>query len=237
MTLVDDLAQLRELDLKLARPTGGVATLDPARSRATPLTELVPSEREASAAQRAALARALVDVGTAWLEHFPENIFWDLDLLARKLLELEEPALIERRARRVADLARGFGRQTEIRFQYVHDFLYGYDWARWVARDPEERENVGPFDDEFLAYLESRQAELLDLIAKNDNKYPRLASGQPRNPFGFSRSRDDERKLLSALAADDAIPVRAWRADGRCTWDRPFGRMREEKARALGLAP
>jgi len=237
MSVDRELDQLAALDRRLERLGPGPNTLDPGRERATPTAALVPAPNDAApSARRAALARGLFEVVEAWLENFPENIFWDLDLLARALWRLGEPIRIERRAGRIAELARGFGRQTAIRFQYVHDFSYGFDWARWVARDPEEREAVGPFDGAFLAHLEKRQAELLDLISKDDAQYPTLHGGQPRNPFGFSRTKPAERTLLRALAAEGAIPVQTWRPDGACTWDRPFARIREEKARELGLA-
>lgn len=226
--------RLIALDERRDQQAQAETTLDPSRSRVTPFAALVPTAGDPTATE--ALARGLAEIIESWFEHFPENIFWDADFMAARLWALGDPQEITRRARRIADLARGFGRQTEIRFQYVHDFLYGYDWARWVARDPEEREHIGPFDRDFLAYLERRQAELLDLIATDDLKYPKLPNGKPRNPFGFSRRHEDERRLLRALAADSQVPVEAWRPDGRCAWDRPFARIREDKARALGLA-
>jgi hypothetical protein len=226
-------AVLEAADRRRRGSRPGASTLAPDRPHATPLTDLVPAGAEPARAD--ALARGLADIVSAWAEHFPENIFWDVDLLAQRLWALEDPGAIARRARRIADLARGFGHQTEIRFQYVHDFLYGYDWCRWVARDPEEREHVGPFDADFLAYLERRQAELLELIAQDDAKYPRLENGRPRNPFGFSRHHEDERRLLRTLAQRRDIPVETWRPHGRCSWDRPFARIREQTAEELGL--
>lgn len=227
-------SELDAADRRRRGPAPGALTLAPDRTHATPLPDLLPAT--GAPERRDALARGLANIVNAWVDHFPENIFWDVDLVAQQLWDLEAPDAITRRARRIAELARGFGNQTEIRFQYVHDFLYGYDWCRWVARDPEERERVGPFDATFLAYLERRQGELLELIANDDTKYPRLPDGRPRNPFGFSRRHDHERRLLRALAARGDVPVETWRPRGRRTWDRPFARIRDETARELGLA-
>lgn len=226
-------AALQAAEQRRSGPQGEAATLAADRPSATPLVALVPADGPEP--RREALAFGLADIVNAWADNFPENIFWDVDLLAQQLWDLEDPAAIERQTRRIADLARGFGQQTEIRFQYVHDFLYGYDWCRWVARDPEEREHVGPFDPTFLTYLERRQGELLELIANDDAKYPRLEHGRPRNPFGFSRHKEDERRLLRVLAQRGDVPVETWRRHGRTTWDRPFSRIRERAAEELGI--
>lgn len=211
-------------------------SLAPGRARPTPLAVLIDAT---PAPSRDVVASTLTDIARAIDRHFPANLFADLDLVAGVLAETA--------ARRGRDAARAqgeaivrlhalFGVETSIRFRYVHDFLYGFDWARWVARDPDARRGVRPFDPVFLAYSEARARELLELIARRDPKYGPLEAGRDRNPFPFRRDPEAERALLSSLAARDEIPVAAWTADARAAWDRPYVHLREEEARRLGLA-
>jgi len=208
----------------------GTGTLDPARTVRTPVAELAPD---------AALSRALALVDASIAMHFPENLFGDLDRLAHDLAlvrDREGEAAMSSRAARIAHVHALFGRETVLHFRYTHDFLYGYDWARWVARDPGERGGVGPYDDAFLAYSEQRAGELVALVAAGDGKYGQLAPGVHRNPFPFRRDLEAERVLHRALAADDLVPVQAWRRDGTARWDLPFSALREERAKGLGLS-
>lgn len=201
-----------------------MTTLDPRRAERTPIVLLSDSP---------AVRGALETLDAAIVRHFPENLFADLDALAAALVArgADAPALADR----IAALHGLFGRETALRFRYAHDFLYGYDWARWVAREPAMRARVGPYDDAFLAYSERRAAELLALVAQNDRKYGPLEGDAHRNPFPFRRDVEAERTLHRALAADDAVPVRAWDAAAPAVWDRPFTAIREEKAREMGL--
>lgn len=205
-------------------------TLDPARSSRTPIDGLT---------RDAVLARALGIVDASIAHHFPENLFDDLDWLAADL-ERQRAAAGERamlaRAERIAHVHALFGRETPLHFRYTHDFLYGYDWARWVAREPVARAAVGPYDDAFLAYSEQRAGELCALVAQDDRKYGRLAPGAHRNPFPFRRDLASERTLHRALAAEGLVPVQAWARDGVASWERPFSALREARAEALGLA-
>ena len=58
--------------------------------------------------------------------------------------------------------------------------------------DPEPRAEHGPFSSTFLSYTKQRGEELVELIARNDAKYHRLADDAvARNPFGFSREPED----------------------------------------------
>jgi hypothetical protein len=218
-------------------------SLGPERKRATTLVEigaalLVDSD---SLALRETFARGLERVSRALSEHFPENIFWDLDFMAKSLLDEARragqggPELLDECAERVVDLQLRFGQASPIRFSYAHDFLYGFDWARWVARDPPARGRIGPFQREFLERMQRRAVELVELIARDDQKYPRLADDEPRNPFGFSRRPDDERRLHELLARDGLVPIEAWRFDAVPDWRRPFTELREARAKELGL--
>lgn len=206
------------------------SSLDPTRATRTPLDRLATCET---------LALGLRRIEAAIERHFPENLFADLDLVAAvldavRLREGDAAALA--RADHVVAVHAVFGQETPLRFRYAHDFLYGFDWARWVARDPAARSGVGPYDEAFLAYSMDRAAELCALVAKNDLKYGPLDASAHRNPFPFRRDPAAERTLHRALAADDAIPVRAWDPSRPPVWNRPFTALREAKARALGLA-
>jgi hypothetical protein len=205
-------------------------SLDPARASRTPLARLATCET---------LVIGLGRIEAAIERHFPENLFADLDRVAVVLDALrtrEGDAAALARADRIAEVHAVFGQETPLRFRYAHDFLYGFDWARRVARDPSTRSAVGPYDEAFLAYSMDRAAELCALVARNDRKYGPLERGAHRNPFPFRRDLEAERTLHRALAADGAIPVRAWDPGGQPVWDRPFTALREAKAHALGLA-
>ena len=118
--------------------------------------------------------------------------------------------------------------------------MYGYDWAKWVARDPARRDWVGPFDQEFLRYSRRRAGELFELIQRDDTRYPRLHDGGFRNPFGFSRQPAAETALFEDLAHDRLIPVEAWRIGAEPSWDRPFADLRLKRAERIeqeGSAP
>ena len=226
---------LTALDARIGE--GVRLTLAPGRSRPTPLAELSLLAPESL---RSAFAASLQRVAEAQLEAFPGNLFWDMDALAASLLqqasEAPDPAArLHELASTIARLQSLFGGETTIHFRYVHDFVYGYDWAKWVKRDAEARAGVGPFDRVFLQYSEGRAGELMELIAEDDAKYHQLADGTARNPFGFSREPDDEVRLFRDLAARDLLPLRAWEAQPRLDWSRPYQRLREERAAALGL--
>jgi len=190
----------------------------------------------ADGARRRAFVRGLCEVVRTLAEDFPDNIFWDLDHLCSCMWNAGGPEAIEGFAHRVAVLCRGFGNKSELRFRYAHDFLYGYDWARWVSRQPEERASIGPFDLAFFDYLDSRRQTLVELIASNDEKYGQLHGQEFRNPFTFCREPREEAHLHQVLAQADLIPVKAWRMDGERRWDLPFTDLRAEAAKRLGIA-
>jgi hypothetical protein len=220
---------------------GEGGTLDPERQHATSLDVVIEVATKAHPHLRDEAAEGLADIVDAQLRSFPDNLFWDLDLLAVRLVAQASESTVPARALRtlagdVAALQELYGQRTPIRFRYVHDFLYGFDWARWVARRPPERASVGPFDLGFFDYGRQRGAELLELIDRNDAKYPRLGEEVVgRNPFRFSREPADERRLLRDLSSRGLVPVEAWRADGRARWETPFSDLREARAKELGL--
>ncbi|WP_437992047.1 ferrochelatase [Sorangium sp. So ce145] len=188
-------------------------------------------------AERArAFARGLGEVIRAVADNFPDNIFWDVDYLACCLWQAGSAPAIGDFARRVVSLCLGFGNKSKLRFRYAHDFLYGYDWARWVMRKPEERAGIGPFDVSFFDYLDGRQRALVELVASNDRKYSQLNGREYRNPFSFIREPPEESQLHCLLAQVDLIPLKAWRLDGERRWDLPFTDLRAKLADRLGLS-
>lgn len=233
----DPLAALDALDKRI--DWGIRLTLNPEGDRPTSLRSL--AESLCSGPLQRSFATAIESVADAQLQAFPGNLFWDMDALAASLLRQArahaEPAQhLARLAGHVARLQRLFGAETAIHFRYVHDFVYGYDWAKWVKREPETRGAIGPFDEAFLAYSERRAGELMALIGRDDRKYHQLPEGEARNPFGFSREPEDELRLFRDLAERELLPVRAWETDPPLDWEPPYLALREERAEALGLA-
>lgn len=208
-------------------------SLAPGCTRCRSVDEVVALVAGGSPAE-AELAAVLREIEAASAAAFPGNIFWDLELLAAELLAAGSGE-IAAQGRRIAGLQALYGHNTVIRFRYVHDFLYGYDWAKWVQREPDERAGVGPFAPAFIDHQERRARELEQLIAADDAHYPTLPEGQVRNPFPFSREPEAEALLLRDLAAGGLLPVEAWDAAARPRWDRPYADLRVERAAALGL--
>jgi hypothetical protein len=213
------------------------ASLCPEREHARRLIELVPASALPGEV-RLAIASGLAAIGRAVRRSFPDNIFCDLDLV---LASLERGGArhgrgwVEDTAGTIEALHELFGSGTPIQFRYVHDFLYGFDWARWVRRERAARAGVGPFDPVFLDHARTRGRELQALIATDDPKYHRIARGEHRNPFPFARDPASEAMLLRDLARRGWIPVEAWRADAEPDLDRDHGAERERCARQLGL--
>ena len=206
-------------------------SLAPSGGPATPLDRLL--RRLEPGALAPPLAHALEGISQAIDRHFPGNLFADLDFLGAELLERGRrcgPDALNRNAGEIADLHALFGLHSPIRFRYVHDFLYGFDWARWVGRAPRQRGHTRPFDPEFIAHLRQRGRQLAARIRRGDQTYPRLGPGQTRNPFPFSREPSLEASLHRALARDGLLPVEAWDAAGACRWDLDSTRRRTERA-------
>jgi hypothetical protein len=232
------IAYLGAVDVRIAQTPRGALTLDPTRSFATSLTDLV--SKLASGGQSPYLAATASAVAGAQLHSFPENLFWDFDFYltsvhARASTAPDYASYLEQVTRMTVDVMRLYGNQSPIQFRYVHDFMYGFDWARWVRRDPEARSRVEPFGLDFLQRLESRGRAILTLIEADDEWYPRLAEGTSRNPFPFSREPEDELRLYRVLAERGWMPVEAWRSEARPDAARDYDSLREDAARSLGL--
>jgi hypothetical protein len=250
-------AQLRATSAELERRVGPLRTLNPTREHATPLllvhsralAELEPTHQDLSELLAEPVAEGLCALAIAQLEAFPGNLFWDLDLVAASIVDqaraLEPHAAIthvEAQFQRMAALQRLYGQATAINFSYVHDFVYGFDWAKWVAREPSLHAHVpAPFSTAFLGYMHTRGHELLELIEQDDSKYPTLPDDEARNPFEFSREPNAEITLHRELARRGLIPVPTWDAgalscDWATRWREPFAARRVAVAHELGLS-
>ena len=239
------LARLRRHDDALAASHGPLRTLAPDRERAHGAAEIC--EALFGEAEAPALMAAFADGAIAWreaiAEAFPGNLLWDCDRPLAvwwrcSVADGTPVACAAALLGQATALQHQFGRGTALSFRYAHDFLYGFDWAKWVTRAPAERGSIGPFDPAFLQSMRVRGDELLTLLARGgDVRYRPLQRDQPRNPFSFSREPADELALHRTLAADHAIPVAAWSIDGNERWTRPFSQLRRERAQALGLVP
>ena len=226
------LELLRAADARLDAVLIERRSLGPGRTRATSLED-IGHALLGSVAEPDALARDLVRIAEAVHRAFPGNLFWDFDFLAACLAKAEAGVRGEMTERIVA-LQDRFGLSSPICFRYVHDFMYGFDWARWVQKAPDSRRGVGPFDLVFLSYLDRRGGELVKLISENDAKYPRLEAGVMRNPFEFPREPEDEARLHEDLARRGLIPVEAWRFDAVPRFSEPFSDLHRERALSLG---
>ena len=213
------LAVLADADDWLAQRVGVPASVAPGRAAATALVTLGRWAIDVRFAEVDRLAERLAELVRVQQDSFPENIFWDNDLLVSRVVHdanqsSDQGDYVDRVFDELLSLHRLYGRKTEIRFRYVHDFQYGFDWAKWVKKDPGDRHDVLPFSLPFLRAIRARGHELLALIAANDETYPQLDQGEPRNPFPFSREPNDERRLYRDLAEKALIPVEAWKIDG-----------------------
>ena len=235
----ETLTPLREVDAEIRDCPSGPLTLDPSRDFARPLSDVVAAL--ADSRQSRPLAAAAAAVAEAQIQSFPENLFWDFDFyLASIHRDAASSSDYEEYLAAVTEVTVGlmhlYGQQSTIRFRYVHDFMYGYDWARWVRRDPGARAEVEPFGLDFLKQTERRGHDLLALIDADDEWYPTLEKGVSRNPFPFSREPRDELRLYRVLAERGWVPVETWRLAAQPDASRDFDALRAEAAESLGLS-
>jgi hypothetical protein len=243
MLHASSLQLLAAADARLKGVASLRMSLCPGKRQATSLVEIGEQLLDDRIAPQAgeAFASALVAIVDAQCESFPDNLFWDFDYPAVVLLQLaqsdpDDPAIqVLEPGRRIVELENLFGAHSPVQFRYAHDFVYGFDWARWVERDAAAREAIGPFGLEFLDFLLCRGRQLTELILDGDGRYPKLPPGVARNPFGFSRDPAAEERLHRDLAAHGFIPVETWRFDAEPRWDLPYRALREQRAKALGL--
>jgi len=235
----ETITPLLEIEARIQRTPFGPLTLDPGRKAASSPTEVVSALADPQ--QLPQLASSAVAFAEAQLRSFPENLFWDFDFylasIHRDALAAPDYAsYLEEVTRITVGLMTLYGQQSVIRFRYVHDFTYGFDWARWVRRDPEARQGIAPFSIDFLRRTENRGRDILTLIQADDDWYPKLSDDSARNPFPFSREPEEELSLYRLLAERNCVPVDAWRVDAQADASRDFDALREGLAASLGLS-
>jgi hypothetical protein len=233
------------IDEILAQQSINLLSLNPQKTLITSFAELgnLIVEQNTDSQIFLSLQRTLESIVRTQLQNFPENIFWDFDFLVssmlRQALVADKGAIYFLRVfgEKMDSLIEMFGTETEIRFRYVHDFMYGFEWARWVQKDPQKRAHIEPFSLFFLDYLLAKGKELLQRISHGQVTSYKLCDTGYRNPFTFSREPEDERRLLAYLADEQLIPVAVWNWNASPVWNKPFQEMRQQLALKLNIQP
>jgi hypothetical protein len=233
------------IDEILAQQSINLLSLNPQKTLITSFAELgnLIVEQNTDSQIFLSLQRTLESIVRTQLQNFPENIFWDFDFLVssmlRQALVADEGAIYFLRVfgEKMDSLIEMFGTKTEIRFRYVHDFMYGFEWARWVQKEPQKRAHIEPFSLFFLDYLLAKGKELLQRISHGQVTSYKLCDTGYRNPFTFSREPEDERRLLAYLADEQLIPVAVWNWNASPVWNKPFQEMRQQLALKLNIQP
>lgn len=237
----------KELDIKINQLVKDRHSVSPNRQGSSHLTYVIEQFDSGNTKNYSIEYLYIVMEGVvdSILENYPENIFWDLDFLASnmftKIQEEETNTVKEKVASRyrqkLRDIFQLFGNKTDINFRYIHDFIYGFDWCKWVRSSQSniEIKMLDPFGICFLDSIEKRGLEILELIAKNDENYVSLDSGVYRNPFTFSRGTEDEIRLFEDLAKTGDIPVPGWQAYGEVQYKKDYSLIRNQRAKALKI--
>jgi hypothetical protein len=231
------------LDEILAQASVNLFTLNPHKKSITSFVELgnLITKETRDSQIITTLIHTLEIIVCAQLRNFPENIFWDFDFMVSGVLRqaLAEQdcaiAFLEKFAQKMVSLTELFGIQSEIRFRYVHDFIYGFEWARWVQKVPAKRAKIEPFSLTFIDYLLDKSQELKQRIHQGRSQNYNLCAEGFRNPFSFSREPKDEYLLFTHLAQQKLIPVPTWSWNAVPIWNQPFGDLREELALKLNI--
>ncbi|MHC5735394.1 hypothetical protein [Nostoc sp.] len=233
------------IDEILAQRPVNLLSLNPQKNLITSFAELenLIAEQSTDIQIIITLQETLENIVSTQLQNFPENIFWDFDFLVssmlRQALIADEGAVpfLKVFGKKVVHLMEMFGSKTEMRFRYVHDFMYGFDWARWVQKEPQNRAHIEPFSLVFFDYLLAKGKELLQRINHGQITSYKLCDTGYRNPFTFSREPEDESRLLTYLAEEQLIPVAVWNWNASPVWNKPFQEMRQQLALKLNIQP
>ncbi|WP_341528058.1 hypothetical protein WKK05_01510 [Nostoc sp. UHCC 0302] len=233
------------IDEILAQQSVNLLSLNPQKTLITSFAELgsVIAEKNSDIQIIATIQETLESIVYTQLQNFPENIFWDFDFMVnsmlRQALVAEEGTItfLKDFGEKMVSLTEMFGIKTEIRFRYVHDFMYGFEWARWVQKEPHNRAHIEPFSLIFLDYLLAKGKELLQRISHGQITCYKLCDTGYRNPFSFSREPEDEYRLLTYLAQEQLIPVAVWNWNASPVWNKPFQEMRQQLALKLNIQP
>ncbi|MEH1842358.1 MAG: hypothetical protein V7L20_27420 [Nostoc sp.] len=235
----------QSIDEILAQQSINLLSLSPKKILITSFAELenLISEQKTDIKLLIPLQETLESIVRTQLQNFPENIFWDFDFLVssmlRQALVADEGAIafLKYFGEKMVSLTEMFGNKTEMRFRYVHDFMYGFEWARWVQKEPQKRAHIEPFSLVFLDYLLVKGKELLQRINHGQIISYKLCDTGYRNPFTFSREPEDEYCLLTYLAQEELIPVAMWNWNASPVWNKPFQEMRQQLALKLNIQP
>lgn len=233
------------LDEILAQQSVKLLSLNPQKALITSFTELgnLIAEQTTDMQLIVTLRDTLERILYAQLQNFPQNIFWDFDFMVssmlRQALIASDRAIdfLESFGNKMVSLSELFGIQMEIRFRYVHDFMYGFEWARWVQKEPGTRAQFEPFSLVFLDYLLVKGKELLQRISHGQITSYKLCDTGFRNPFSFSREPEDEQRLFTYLAKEQLIPVATWNWNAHPVWNKPYQDMRSQVALKLNIKP
>ena len=233
------------IDEILAQQSVNLLSLNPKKTLITSFAELenLIAEQNTDIQIITTIQATIENIVRSQLQNFPENIFWDFDFLVssmlRQALNADDGAIafLKVFGKKMVCLTEMFGNKTEIRFRYVHDFMYGFEWARWVQKEPQKRAHIEPFSPLFLDYLLVKGKELLQRINHGQVVSYKLCETGYRNPFTFSREPEDEYRLLTYLAEEQLIPVAVWNWNASPVWNKPFQEMRQQLALKLNIKP
>ncbi|MEH1925679.1 hypothetical protein [Nostoc sp.] len=233
------------IDEVLAQQSVNLLSLSPEKTLITSFAELgnLITEQNTDIQIIITIQQTLESIVRTQLQNFPENIFWDFDFLVSSMLKqaltANEGAIpfLKVFGEKMVSLTEMFGNKTEMRFRYVHDFIYGFEWARWVQKEPQKRAHIEPFSLLFLDYLLVKGKELLQRINHGQVVSYKLCDTGYRNPFTFSREPEDEYRLLTCLAEEQLIPVAVWNWNASPVWNKPFQEMRQQLALKLNIQP
>ncbi|MEH2061870.1 MAG: hypothetical protein V7K50_06270 [Nostoc sp.] len=233
------------IDEILNQQSVNLLSLSPQKTLITSFAELgnLIGEQNTDVQVITSIQQTLESIVRTQLQNFPENIFWDFDFfvssMLRQALIADEGAVpfLKVFGEKMVCLTKMFGNKTEMRFRYVHDFMYGFDWARWVQKEPQNRAHIEPFSLVFFDYLLAKGKELLQRINHGQVISYKLCETGYRNPFTFSREPEDEYRLLTYLAEEQLIPVAAWNWNASPVWNKPFQEMRQQLALKLDIQP
>ncbi|MEH2273390.1 MAG: hypothetical protein V7K40_00805 [Nostoc sp.] len=233
------------IDEILAQQSVNMLSLNPQKRLITSFAELgnFITEQNTDIEFITTLQETLESIVRTQLQNFPENIFWDFDFLVssmlRQALVADEGGVdfLKLFGKKMVLLIEMFGNKTQMRFRYVHDFMYGFDWARWVQKEPQNRAHIEPFSLVFLDYLLVKGKELLQRINHGQITCYKLCETGYRNPFTFSREPEDEYRLLTYLAEEQLIPVAVWNWNACPVWNKPFQEIRQQLALKLNIQP
>lgn len=181
---------------------------------------------------------AYVQIVKSATKNFPNNIFWDFDLMSHSIASYfakdKNPESLFKYVDQYHSIFCIFGADSPVKFQYIHDFIYGYDWLKWMLEKRKPEEDKDPFGEDFLRYIYNRGLELVCLIQKNDQKYPELTE-EYRNPFLFGRSPKEEILLHRTLSSDSLLPLDSWDVHAVPRADKDYSLIRLERSKALGI--